>query len=218
MKCNLFASSDLLEPRPMETIGERRRRKLISLVKAAGGGARALEKIASITGLSPASLDQVIKGTLLPPKKDGTRSPKSLGDPSARAIEEALELGHGWFDSDDTQEASIEPTAVDVLQSALVLISKAVSQTDKWTRLAVEPLLSELLANPSESVNIARRIAEMLASSGSLQEASDHQGRTANQVVNFDVEKSSDGTSDSVEEKGHQAGRGRRTRSTPGKG
>lgn len=44
------------------------------------------------------SLDQVLKGVLLPAKADGTRTPKSLGDDAARKLEEVFKLGRGWFD------------------------------------------------------------------------------------------------------------------------
>lgn len=81
----------------METKDERRRRKLQQLVAGVTGG---LEAIAVRSETSPQYLQQIIKGVLLPPKKDGTRSPRSLGDAAAEAIEDAFELGRGWFDSD----------------------------------------------------------------------------------------------------------------------
>lgn len=80
----------------METANERRKRKLAELVVRHG-----LDAIASKADVSKASLDQILKGTLLPRKQDGTRSPRSLGDAAAAAIETALELGAGWFDATD---------------------------------------------------------------------------------------------------------------------
>lgn len=77
----------------METNAERRRRKLTELCNSRG-----LKRVAERAGLSAASLDQIIKGVLLPPKKDGTRSQRNLGDDAARKIEDAEGLGRGWFD------------------------------------------------------------------------------------------------------------------------
>jgi hypothetical protein len=84
----------------METNNERRRRKLIELCKRHGGYVAVAEK----AGVTAATLDQVIKGVLLPPKQDGSRSPRALGNTNARAIEDAFGLGHGWFDA-------VEPTS-----------------------------------------------------------------------------------------------------------
>lgn len=81
----------------METKDARRRRKLKQLEEATVGG---LESIAVASGRNPAYLKQIINGTLLPPKKDGSRSPRALGDDVAEKIEDTLHLGRGWFDSD----------------------------------------------------------------------------------------------------------------------
>lgn len=77
----------------METNAERRRKKLADLCAQRG-----LKQVAERAGLSAASLDQIIKGVLLPPRKDGTRNPRNLGDDAARKIEDAEGLGLGWFD------------------------------------------------------------------------------------------------------------------------
>lgn len=81
----------------METNADRRRRKLAAL-----GEARGLRALAARAGLNWQTLDQIIKGTLLPPKQDGSRSARKLGDDAARKIEEAEKLGHGWFDIPDS--------------------------------------------------------------------------------------------------------------------
>ena len=78
----------------METNSERRRRKLAELCAERG-----IAAVAKSAGLNWQSLDQVIKGALLPPKKDGTRSPKNLGNDAAQKIEVAQGLGVGWFDT-----------------------------------------------------------------------------------------------------------------------
>lgn len=83
----------LIKSISMETSAERRRRKLAQLCEQKG-----LRAVAARAGVSAASLDQIIKGVLLPPKKDGSRSPRSLGDDAARRIEDAERLGRGWFD------------------------------------------------------------------------------------------------------------------------
>lgn len=54
--------------------------------------------VAKQSGLSPAYLDQIVKGVLLPPKKDGTRSARHLADKAARQIESGLGLTEGWLD------------------------------------------------------------------------------------------------------------------------
>lgn len=76
----------------METNADRRKRKLTELCQAKG-----IKKVAERAGLNHATLDQIIKGVLLPPKKDGSRRPRSLGDDAARKIEDAEGLGLGWF-------------------------------------------------------------------------------------------------------------------------
>lgn len=85
----------------METANDRRKRKLGELSTRVGG----IGVIARQANVSEAALDQILKGVLLPAKKDGTRSPRSLGDTAARAIEDAFDLGRGWF---DTQEPAAQ--------------------------------------------------------------------------------------------------------------
>lgn len=107
----------------METNSERRRRKLTDLCAQRG-----ITKVAENAGLNWASLDQIIKKTLLPPKKDGTRSIKNLGDDAARKIERAEGLGEGWFDLDDesisekvmattTQDATITRDSINLINN-----------------------------------------------------------------------------------------------------
>lgn len=97
--------SDLLELRHMETSNERRKRKLDELCKANGG----LDAVAAAAQVSPVYLDQILEGRLLPPKKDGTRSPRSLGDDVARKLEKAFALETGWFD-DARPDTTYKPT------------------------------------------------------------------------------------------------------------
>lgn len=87
--------------RAMETASDRRRRKL-QLLCASNGGPKG---VGAKSGVSPASLDQILKGVLLPEKADGTRSPRKLGDDAARRIEDAYELPRGWFDAEDKAPA-----------------------------------------------------------------------------------------------------------------
>ncbi|WP_336695660.1 S24 family peptidase [Delftia acidovorans] len=81
----------------MESRSERRKRKLQLLCDAAPGGIKA---VADAAQMNYQSLQQILAGTLLPPKKDGSRTPKSLGDKAAEALEDELGLGKGWFDND----------------------------------------------------------------------------------------------------------------------
>lgn len=79
----------------MDTNDEVRRRRLLTLARMTPGG---LAAVADAAGQSPAHLDQITKGTLLPMKADGTRSKRSLGDATARQIEAAHGLQPGWLD------------------------------------------------------------------------------------------------------------------------
>jgi hypothetical protein len=88
----------------MHTKDEIRRRRLEELcqreggVKAVAGKVKAASPESDEKPISWQSLDQILKGVLLPPKADGTRTPRSLGDSTARQIEKAFDLGEGWFD------------------------------------------------------------------------------------------------------------------------
>jgi hypothetical protein len=79
----------------METKDQRRQRKLGQLIAATAGG---MDAIATAADINPAYLQQIVKGVLLPAKRDGSRSPRSLGDTAAEKIEDAMRLGRGWFD------------------------------------------------------------------------------------------------------------------------
>ena len=108
-----------------ETINERRRRKLEWLAENRGG----LRAVAARASLNWQSLDQVVNGRLLPPKKDGSRSPRSLGDPAVQAIERAYpDLGAGWFDAD---EAGALPVKKLTQLEQLLLETFAAFDTDK---------------------------------------------------------------------------------------
>lgn len=78
----------------MESRDERRRHRLEQLCKAHGG----VKAVAAQAKLGWEGLDQILKRTPLPEKRDGTRSLRALGDPAAHAIEDAFDLGRGWFD------------------------------------------------------------------------------------------------------------------------
>lgn len=104
--------SGLLEQQQMETSNERRRRKLELLCKREGG----YRAVAERADVNPAALDQVLKGVLLPAKADGSRSPRALGDSTARAIESAYpDLGVGWFDVDDRAALDLTADEIDMV-------------------------------------------------------------------------------------------------------
>ncbi len=80
----------------MDTNDEVRRRRLLALGRLTPGG---LAAVAEIADVSWENLDQIIKKTLLPPRKsDKVRSPKALSDVFARKIEKAHGLAPGWLD------------------------------------------------------------------------------------------------------------------------
>ena len=97
---------------PNNTLRQRKLKALALKYKAQGG----LTHIAAMIEANPASLDQVVKGVLLKPKADGTRTPKSLGHATARKIEAAFGLGEGWFDSPE-ESAQLAPDAWAIAES-----------------------------------------------------------------------------------------------------
>lgn len=157
----------------METISERRTRKLIALAKAKGG----IGVIADDCDLSTAALDQVVKGTLLPAKSDGTRSKKALGNKAARAIEERYGLGRGWFDIED---ASAMPAAPDHLQSALAVVAKSLAESDRFARVwpKVSRLLSEVAEEPEQFGNFSQRVEPLLGGEVRPESVSDNEKTT----------------------------------------
>lgn len=187
----------------METIAERRRRKLIALAQANGG----LSRLARACDVSAASLDQVIKQTLMQPKQDGTRSAKALGDASARKIEDALHLGRGWFDAEDAISQSDAPIAQpepDALLHALNVLATAISNADELTRLSIEPLLSRLAQRPQESGTISRKLYQELSG----RTISNERGETeaAGQLFDLDVRKTEQsGQRDRISAKGSKS-------------
>ena len=93
----------------METKATRRLRKLQEIADKHGA-----DTVAVRAGLSPAYLRQIIKGTKLPAKKDGTREPRMLGDAAARSIESAYGLPVGWFDTDGDVATTLPDDAMSV--------------------------------------------------------------------------------------------------------
>ena len=82
----------------METRADRRRRKLRALCTLPGHDAptaAGIKRIAAGAGLNWQALDQVLKQVKRPSGHERT-----LGDDAAQAIESALNLGRGWFDTD----------------------------------------------------------------------------------------------------------------------
>lgn len=126
-----FRTKRTARNRGMETNAERRRRKLAELCATRG-----LKSVAERSGLSAASLDQIIKKVLLPPKKDGSRTARSLGDEAARKIEDAEGLGRGWLDvADQPQAANVAPAG---MGATMIPIISSV-QAGAWCE-AEEPL------------------------------------------------------------------------------
>jgi hypothetical protein len=147
----------------METIAERRRRKLIDLAEANGG----LARLAATCDLSAASLDQVIKRTPMSrAKQDGTKSVKALGDASARKIEDSLQLARGWFDADDAAPQSQAPTTPlepDEIAGALRVLAEALQGADKVTRSAVAHSFSILASEPEQLENVTDTVKKLVS-------------------------------------------------------
>ncbi len=129
------STSGSLDNAGVETNNERRLRKLIQVCAAHGGHVA----VATQAGLNPATLDQILKKVPLPPKKgDGSRSERALGDPAARAIEEAYKLGRGWFDNDG---------------DAIKMSPKEMQLIGLFRELAADPILQEVVVeNMRETV------------------------------------------------------------------
>lgn len=89
----------------MDTNSERRRKKLESFCSEKG-----LKAVAEACGLNWQYIDQAIKKTLLPQKKDGTRGYRKMSDEAFEKIEDAFDLGRGWFDEMVTQNTAPGPT------------------------------------------------------------------------------------------------------------
>jgi phage repressor protein C with HTH and peptisase S24 domain len=92
----------------METAHDRRVRKLRTLAERPGG----VREIAAAADVNPQTLTQILSGVLLPEKADGTRSPRSVGNALARKLEDALQLGRGWFDAPDDITPARQPLYV----------------------------------------------------------------------------------------------------------
>lgn len=136
----------------METKDARRTRKLGLLIDATAGG---LDAIAIKAEVHPQYLKQIVKGVLLPPKRDGTRSPRALGDAAAEKIEDAYELGRGWFDSNralpnasGVQEIE-PPYPLNAWPMASVTRDQYVSLSDK-SKIAIESMILNFLTLESK--------------------------------------------------------------------
>lgn len=138
----------------METCSERRKRKLAELAREKGG----LKVLAADCGLSYGSLDQILKGVPLPPKADGSRSERSLGDDAARSIETRYGLERGWFDSDPTPAAGTPEN----LAAALDVLTKVLQEADESVLMAVTPLLSAMASDPATAKNKSALIIKLL--------------------------------------------------------
>lgn len=151
-----------------ETNSDRRRRKLTELCASRG-----LKKVATGAGVSQAALDQIIKGTLLPARKDGSRSARKLGDESARKIEASERLGHGWFDlphegnlpgerAASTGRIGAPPNDL-TLRATIDRLGDLLTQADEKTRLSVAQLLLQYAQDPTSGERIAQAIEILMA-------------------------------------------------------
>lgn len=77
-----------------DTNAEIRRRRLEELCGRHGG----VRPVAEHAKMNWQALEQVLRKAPLPKREDGQQSYKSLGDAAARKLEDAFDLGRGWFD------------------------------------------------------------------------------------------------------------------------
>lgn len=128
----------------METGPQRRKRKLIELIKQHG-----VRKLAEQANLNWQSLDQIAKGVKNEPRQDGTQTEKNLGNAAARALELAWGLGEGWFDRDDLAHPAPPPTLSQLESLMLVTFRKLESDEDRFEALSrMNAFLTERLNRP----------------------------------------------------------------------
>lgn len=144
----------------METQADRRLRKLrwlCATFKDKGG----LQFVADEAQLNVNTLDQVLKGVLLPPKADGSRSPRKLGDLAVERMEAApaLGLGRGWFDTDDGYDDFEVIPPAPALATALPVVLDAIARAP--ARAELRNLLQMLV--DADSPHYRQRLAELLA-------------------------------------------------------
>jgi hypothetical protein len=142
----------------METAEERRKRKLRALCDLHG-----TDKVSQRAGVAEAYIKQILAGTLLPPKSDGTRSPRHVGTDMARSIEAGFGLERGWMDNDSQAETGN--------------LSSNSLASNHWR--VVANLLSEHCENHAFNVSPSAFLLLVDAAAGSLTEQSTRQDAAA---------------------------------------
>lgn len=130
-----------------------------------------MRAVASAAEVNWQSLDQVLKGVLLPPKADGSRAPKALGDDTARRLEEVFDLGRGWFDwpfdgvdfkkwagLNEFQRAMVQGRMTAAIEEAVQRNSKALHQATKKA-VPDKKVEKHFKALPTGAAEAARRRA-----------------------------------------------------------
>jgi hypothetical protein len=168
----------------MKTFPSDHARQLVRLAQhyAAEGG---VDFVAEQAGLKPEYLQQVIDGRLLPTrKKDGGRSPRRLGNTSARKIELMLSLGGGWLERDEEVPSTAFAPPLRTITPARSLasinegaprylgrpgpadvtgaVAMMITGLDIATRRAVVGLLSGLAEDPKSAPRVASQIESLL--------------------------------------------------------
>ena len=144
----------------METNAERRRKKLETFCRERG-----LKVVAEVSGLNWQYIDQAIKKTLLPAKKDGTRGYRKMSDEAFEKIEDAFKLGRGWFDEMLIQAPSTTatpPSASPTLADTLTQLGQVIAASDKLTRAQIKPILDQLLEHPEQAAELGHRLEATL--------------------------------------------------------
>lgn len=145
----------------METNAERRRKKLETFCNERG-----LKAVADAAGLNWQYIDQAIKKTLLPAKKDGTRGYRKMSDEAFEKIEDAFELGRGWFDGINTKNQSTypaPPATAPSLADTLAQLGQVIAASDKLTRAQIKPILDQLLETPEQAAELGQRLQATIA-------------------------------------------------------
>lgn len=132
--------------------------------------------MAEAAGLNWQYIDQAIKKTLLPAKKDGTRGYRKMSDEAFEKIEDAFKLGRGWFDGMAAQPPSTAPTppgAAPSLADTLAQLGRVIAASDELTRDQLKPLFTRMLDEPQRAPEIIKRIESTISSSGGSAAATD---------------------------------------------
>lgn len=89
-----------------------------------------------------------------------------MSDDAFEKIEDAFELGRGWFDgmvgtTPSTAPALLHPAPS--LADTLARLGEVIAASDKLTRAQIKPILDQLLETPEQAVELGQRLEATIA-------------------------------------------------------